>query len=74
MRHASVSSPSTATLTRSTATSGSKSNEGWVVALVTACVFMSVVNTTMVNVSLPSIGDSFDASPASLGWLVTLYS
>ena len=49
-------------------------NEGWIVALVTACVFMSVVNTTMVNVSLPAIGDSFNASPASLGWLVTLYS
>jgi EmrB/QacA subfamily drug resistance transporter len=35
---------------------------------------MSVINTTMVNVSLPEIGDHFGASPASLGWLVTLYS
>ncbi len=49
-------------------------NETWIVALVTACVFMSVVNTTMVNVSLPSIGEDFGASPASLGWLVTIYS
>ncbi|MGH9176219.1 MAG: MFS transporter, partial [Vicinamibacterales bacterium] len=52
----------------------SPSRESWIVTLVAACVFMSVVNTTMVNVSLPEIGDDFGASPASLGWLVTIYS
>jgi DHA2 family metal-tetracycline-proton antiporter-like MFS transporter len=49
-------------------------NERWIVTLVALCVLMSVINTTMVNVSLPDIGDHFGASPASLGWLVTLYS
>jgi MFS transporter, DHA2 family, metal-tetracycline-proton antiporter len=48
--------------------------ERWIVGLVTASVFVSVLNTTMVNVALPTIGDRFDANEASLGWLVTLYS
>jgi EmrB/QacA subfamily drug resistance transporter len=49
-------------------------HEGWIVGLVAACVFMSVTNTTMVNVALPTIGDDFDAGPSRLGWLVTAYS
>ncbi|HYI16561.1 MAG TPA: MFS transporter [Thermomicrobiales bacterium] len=69
-----MSSRSASTVAPTTTSSSTTPNEGWIVALVTACVFMSVVNTTMVNVSLPDIGDSFGASPASLGWLVTLYS
>jgi EmrB/QacA subfamily drug resistance transporter len=55
-------------------TASPSSNESWIVALVTTCVFVSVLNTTMVNVSLPEIGEAFDASPARLGWLVTIYS
>jgi DHA2 family metal-tetracycline-proton antiporter-like MFS transporter len=48
--------------------------ERWIVGLVTASIFVSVLNTTMVNVALPTIGDRFGANEASLGWLVTLYS
>lgn len=48
--------------------------ERWVVWLVTATVFLSVLNTTMANVALPTIGARFDAGPAQVGWLVTLYS
>lgn len=48
--------------------------ERWLVWIVTATVFVSVLNTTMVNVALPTIGDVFDAGPARVGWLATLYS
>lgn len=48
--------------------------ERWIVWIVSACIFVSVVNTSMVNVALPTIGDRFDANEASVGWLVTIYS
>jgi MFS transporter, DHA2 family, metal-tetracycline-proton antiporter len=48
--------------------------ERWIVGIISACVFVSVVNTSMVNVALPTIGDRFDANEASVGWLVTIYS
>ena len=48
--------------------------ERWVVWIVTATVFVSVLNTTMVNVALPTIGDVFEAGPARVAWLATLYS
>ncbi|CAN5818181.1 MFS transporter [soil metagenome] len=48
--------------------------EGWIVWIIAATVFVSVTNTTMVNVALPTIGDFFDAGPARVGWLATLYS
>lgn len=48
--------------------------ERWVVWLVTATVFISVINTTMANVALPTIGSAFDVGPGQVGWLVTLYS
>jgi MFS transporter, DHA2 family, metal-tetracycline-proton antiporter len=48
--------------------------ERWIVWIVTATVFVSVLNTTMVNVALPTIGDVFDAGPARVAWLATLYS
>jgi len=45
-----------------------------VVALLSVCVFFSVLNTSMFNVSLPEIGREFAVSPARLGWIVTAYS
>lgn len=48
--------------------------ERWIVWIVTAAVFVSVLNTTMVNVALPTIGEVFDAGPARVGWLATMYS
>ncbi len=45
-----------------------------VVALVSACTFVSVLSTTMFNVVLPEIGRDFNVTPATLGWLFTAYS
>lgn len=50
------------------------SHERWIVAVVTLAIFLTVANTSMVNVALPAIGDHFDAGEARLGWLVTAYS
>lgn len=48
--------------------------ENWIIWLAAATVFVSVLNTTMVNVALPTIGDVFNAGPARVAWLATLYS
>lgn len=48
--------------------------ERWIVWIITLTVFFSVLNTTMVNVALPTIGGVFEAGPARVGWLATLYS
>ncbi len=34
-------------------------------------VFLAVSNSTMVNVALPWIGATFDASPEAYGWVVS---
>ena len=49
-------------------------SEKLIVALVSACTFISVLSTTMFNVVLPEIGRDFDVGPATLGWLFTAYS
>jgi EmrB/QacA subfamily drug resistance transporter len=49
-------------------------HESWIVWIITATVFFSVLNTTMVNVALPTIGSVFDVGPARVAWLATLYS
>ena len=46
----------------------------WLVPLLAAAVFMSVLNTTMINVALPTIRDVFDVTEADSGRLATLYS
>ena len=48
--------------------------ERLIVVLVSVCVFISVLNTNMFNVALPSIGREFDVTPGGLGWVVTSYS
>jgi MFS transporter, DHA2 family, metal-tetracycline-proton antiporter len=53
---------------------GGLSSERIIVILVACCVFISVLNTNMFNVALPSIGREFDMSPGGLGWVVTSYS
>lgn len=49
-------------------------SERLIVALVSFCVFISVLNTNMFNVALPQIGREFDVTPGGLGWVVTSYS
>lgn len=51
----------------------STANRG-LIAILAIATFLSVVNTRMVNVALPTIQDVFDLSEARAGWLVTLYS
>jgi len=45
-----------------------------VLAVVCVAVFLSVLNGTIVNVVLPTIGDDLAVEPALLGWVVTSYS
>lgn len=49
-------------------------SERLIVALVSYCVFISVLNTNMFNVALPQIGREFDVTPGGLAWVVTSYS
>lgn len=43
-------------------------------AVVCAAVFLSVLNGSIVNVVLPTIGQELVVEPALLGWVVTAYS
>lgn len=51
-----------------------RSYERLIVFFIAGCVFISVLNTNMFNVALPSIGREFDVTPGGLGWVVTSYS
>ena len=42
-------------------------------AVLALATFVSVLNTTMVNVAIPLIGRDLDASDANAGWIVTGY-
>ena len=43
-------------------------------AVIVSAVFTSVITANMVNVLLPDIRSHFGASPATIGWIVTVYS
>jgi EmrB/QacA subfamily drug resistance transporter len=46
----------------------------WLVAIVFICgLFMDLLDTTIVNVALPRLGDIFDANTTTLEWVVTGY-
>ena len=46
----------------------------WIVlALLAVAQFMVILDVTVVNVALPSIGESLDFSPGDLQWVVTAY-
>ncbi len=46
----------------------------WIVATVFVCgMFMDILDTTIVNVALPHLGREFDASTASIEWIVLGY-
>jgi DHA2 family metal-tetracycline-proton antiporter-like MFS transporter len=47
---------------------------GWrIVAVVCASVFLSVLNASIVNVTLPTIGQDLGVEPGRLGWVITIY-
>src|SRR5438128_11164525 len=56
-----------------TTNSGSSSHLSVVLALVTLAQFMVVVDFTIVQVALPSIGSEFGVSIGGLQWIVTAY-
>lgn len=47
----------------------------WVIlTLLCMAQFMLIVDVTVVNVALPSIGDDLTLSPAAMTWVVTAYT
>lgn len=46
----------------------------WLLVLLCAAQFMVVLDITVVNVALPSIGASLHVAPADLAWVVTAYA
>jgi EmrB/QacA subfamily drug resistance transporter len=46
----------------------------WLLVLLCAAQFMVVLDITVVNVALPSIGASLDVAPSDLAWVVTAYA
>src|SRR4051812_25207233 len=54
--------------------SSSSSSRSWsALALLVVAQFMVVLDITIVNVALPSIGRALDVAPADLQWVVTAY-
>jgi MFS family permease len=64
-----LNSPTTTTATKV----GSSSQLSIILALVTLVQFMAVVDFTIVQVALPSIGREFSVSVNGLQWIVTAY-
>jgi len=62
-------SPTTVTTTKA----GSSSQLSIILALITLAQFMTVVDFTIVQVALPSIGREFGVSVNGLQWIVTAY-
>jgi predicted MFS family arabinose efflux permease len=53
---------------------GAGRREWQILAVVLAGSFMAVLDTTIVNVALPSIGRGIQASPSALEWVVSGYA
>ena len=64
----------TTALNESTTPPSSTAGQRRVLAVVCAAVFLSVLNGSVVNVVLPTIGQDLAIEPALLGWVVTAYS
>src|SRR5205823_5835314 len=46
----------------------------WVLGITVAAFFMTLVDATIVNVALPTIGNALDFSRSSLMWVLTAYA
>src|SRR5919202_362360 len=64
---------SNSSIETSTTNAGSSSHLSVVLALITLAQLMVVVDATIVQVALPSIGKEFDVSVNGLQWIVTAY-
>jgi EmrB/QacA subfamily drug resistance transporter len=69
MKDRKQSSPTIITITRD----GTSSRRSLILALVILAQFMVIVDSTIVQVALPSIGREFDVSVNGLQWIVTTY-
>ena len=54
-----------------TAGAGKKTSTRLLLAVLTSAVFVSVLNSSMVNVAIPLIREDFGASEAQVGWVIT---
>ena len=70
MQHQKSSSP---TITTAATRAVSSSRLSIILALITLAQFMVVVDSTIVQVALPSVGRDFGVSVNGLQWLVTAY-
>src|SRR5919205_3975815 len=70
MQHQKSNSP---TITTAATKAVSSSRLSMILALITLAQFMVVVDSTIVQVALPSVGRDFDVSVNGLQWLVTAY-
>ena len=52
----------------------SGSSDRLLLAVLALAAFVSVLNTTMVNVAIPLIGQDLDVPGAQAGWIVTGYA
>jgi MFS family permease len=68
MKDRKPSSPTTITITRA-----GSSRRSLVLALVILAQFMVIIDSTIVQVALPSIGREFSVSVNGLQWIVTTY-
>src|SRR5439155_27251321 len=60
--------------TRMVATAGPDPRRWKALTLVCAAFFMTVLDVSIVNVALPSIGTALDFSRESLQWVITAYA
>jgi EmrB/QacA subfamily drug resistance transporter len=62
------------TAASATTTAGPDPRRWQALALVCVAFFMTVLDVSIVNVALPSIGDSLHFSPTGLQWVITAYA
>jgi MFS transporter, DHA2 family, metal-tetracycline-proton antiporter len=66
--------PSDIRMTEAEITESRASGQTRILAVVCAAIFLSVLNGSIVNVVLPTVGEDLAVEPALLGWVVTAYS
>src|SRR5262245_53640745 len=60
--------------TTSTATDSAFGRRWWILVLLSLAQFMLIIDITVVNVALPSIGRDLGLDRAALTWVVTAYT
>src|SRR5262245_14194323 len=63
-----------ASATTSTAINNASARRWWILVLLSLAQFMLIIDITVVNVALPSIGSDLGLDRAALTWVVTAYT